>query len=74
VRRQEQQRQQAWQRQRVQQRERQQEPQQQARGLQQELVREQEPALLFYRKQPRQQQRSELPKRVICSCEKTCWS
>lgn len=67
MRRQEQQRQQAWQRQRVQRREQLQAPQQQARGLQQELVREQALALLFYRKQPGQQQRSELPKRVICS-------
>lgn len=33
-----------------------------------ELVQQQEPALLFYRKQPGQQQRSQLPKREICSC------
>ena len=32
-----------------------------------ELVLGQEPALLFYRKQPGQQQRSRLPKREICS-------
>ncbi len=43
--------------------------QQQERELVQpwELVQEQEPALLFYRKQPGQQQRSQLPKREICS-------
>lgn len=34
----------------------------------QERERVQEPALLFYRKQPGQQQRSQLPKREICSC------
>jgi hypothetical protein len=39
---------------------------QQLRGQQQE-----QRLLLFYRKQPRQRQRSELPKREICSCVKT---
>ncbi len=46
------------------------EPMRQQLGQQEqplELVQEQEPALLFYRKQPGQQQRSQLPKREICS-------
>jgi len=37
------------------------------RVQQQVLERVQELVLLFYRKQPRQQQRSQLPKRGICS-------
>ncbi len=50
---QEQQRQQAWHQQRGQQ----QAPQQQVRGRRRVRERGQEPALLFYRKQPGQQQR-----------------
>jgi len=46
---------------------RQQQVQQQELVQQRELVQVQEPALLFYRKQPGQQQRSQLPKREICS-------
>jgi hypothetical protein len=46
--------------------EQQQELQQRVLGQQRELEQQQE-LLLFYRKQPGQQQRSQLPKREICS-------